>query len=141
MNMPNYYGYYPQPYPSYQNNQNQQIQSGGFMVVPSEDIVSSYPIEPGKCVTFKIDGKPLVLEKSRGFSQFEQPRIDRYRLVKEEAAEETQTTFSEPQQREGNNPVYEELKAKIEALEEEIADIKRKAKPATKRKEIADDPE
>ena len=67
-----------------QMQQPQQIQNGGFMLVPSEDIVRTYPVAPGNCVTFKIEGKPIVMEKSMGFSQLEAPRVDRYRLVREE---------------------------------------------------------
>lgn len=55
--------------------QPQQIQNGGFMLVPSEDIARSYPVAPGNCVTFKIEGQPIVMEKSMGFSQLEAPRV------------------------------------------------------------------
>lgn len=82
------YNYFPAGYPCFppqvQQQQAQQIQSSGFMLVPSEDIVNTYPVAPGNCVTFKIEGKPIVMEKSMGFSQLESPRIERYRLVKEE---------------------------------------------------------
>lgn len=86
---------YPQYYPQYfqptqqpqQPPQQAQIQDGGFLVVPSEDIAKSYPVAPGKCLTFKIEGKPIVIEKSMGFSQLEAPKIDRYRLIKEEPEE------------------------------------------------------
>lgn len=67
--------------------QQQQIQNGGFMMVPSEEIVRTYPVAPGNCVTFKIEGQPIVMEKSMGFSQLEAPRIDKYRLVREEDIE------------------------------------------------------
>jgi hypothetical protein len=89
VNYPQYYPQYyqqpQQPQQQIQNLQQQQIQDGGFMVVPSEDIARSYPVAPGKCLTFKIEGKPIVIEKSMGFSQLEAPKIDRYRLTKEEA--------------------------------------------------------
>lgn len=89
----NFYGGYPQFYP--QNPQIQmpqqpqvqpqtQVQNGGFMLVPSEDIARSYPVAPGNCVTFKIEGKPIVMEKSMGFSQLEAPRIEKYKLVRED---------------------------------------------------------
>lgn len=61
-----------------------QIQNGGFLSVPNEEIAVNYPVAPGNCVTFKIEGKPIVMEKSMGFSQLESPRVERYRLVKEE---------------------------------------------------------
>ena len=101
--MPNYnYPYAPQYYPqmplptqpqvtlqntptSQQAQQTQQIQDGGFITVPNEETVYGYPVAIGKCVTFKIEGKPIIMEKSMGFSQFDAPKIDKYRLVKEES--------------------------------------------------------
>ena len=90
---------YPQTYqqmlPQQMQMQSQQqipqIQNGGFVSVPNENMVYSYPVAPGNCVTFKIEGQPIVMEKSMGFSQLESPRIERYRLVKEDVIEPTQT--------------------------------------------------
>ena len=80
------YNPYQQMYqPQYQ--QTQQIQNGGFMSAPNEAFVFNYPVALGNCVTFKIEGQPIVMEKSRGFSQFESPKIDRYRLIKEDSEE------------------------------------------------------
>ena len=104
------YGYYPQPmYQSYQQApmqmlpqsvtptqqtqqipsqiQTPQIQNGGFVLVPNENIAYNYPVAPGNCITFKIEGQPIVIEKSMGFSQIEPPKIERYRLTKEELVE------------------------------------------------------
>lgn len=97
--MPNYnpYQYYPtqnNTFPTSMNvaptqptqiQQQTQMQNGGFVSLPSEDMVYSYPVAMGNCVTFKIEGKPIVMEKSVGFSQFESPKIKRFRLVEEEA--------------------------------------------------------
>ena len=73
--MPVYYpGYYPSYYQPQQpmqqtlQQQPQDIQNGGFVSVPNEEIVNSYPVAPGKCVTFKIEGQPIVMEKSMGFA-------------------------------------------------------------------------
>jgi len=41
-------------------------------------------------VTFKIEGKPIVMEKTV-FSQFEAPRIKRFRLVEEETEKSEET--------------------------------------------------
>ena len=110
--MPNYnYPYAPQYYPqmptqpnvfptnlnvgstqpTQQAQQAQQIQDGGFITVPNEETVYSYPVAIGKCVTFKIEGKPIIMEKSMGFSQFDAPKIDKYRLVKEESEKSAET--------------------------------------------------
>ncbi len=92
--MPNYnYPYYPtqaNAYPTQMNvaptqpTQNiPQIQDGGFVTIPNADMVYNYPVAMGKCVTFKVEGKPIIIEKSMGFSQLDSPKIERYRLVKE----------------------------------------------------------
>lgn len=92
--MPNYQ-YLPQYYqqqnyqmpnvqPQIQQQIPQQIQNGGFVSVPNENAVYSYPVAMGNVVTFKIEGKPIVMEKAMGFSQFESPRIKRFRLVEED---------------------------------------------------------
>lgn len=91
--MANYYNpYYPTQNNAFPTNLNvgstqpTQIQNGGFVSLPSEEMVYSYPVAMGNCVTFKIEGKPIVMEKSMSFSQFEAPKIKRFRLVEEETA-------------------------------------------------------
>jgi len=114
--------YQPNAFPTQQNvlptQQTQQIQNGGFMVIPSEEMVKNYPVAPGNCVTFKVEGKPIVMEKSMGFSQFESPKIDRYRLVKEESEEVNES------QEVVNDEHYEEIKTDIEKLWGAIDEIK-----------------
>ena len=114
-----------QQQPQNYQQQNQQIQNGGFMVVPSEDMARTYPVAPGNCVTFKIEGKPIVMEKSMGFSQLEAPRIDRYRLVREEdAPNEQKLPQNEPKNNSMENETINELKGQIKALNDELSDIK-----------------
>lgn len=99
--MPNYnpYPYYPTQNNAYPTQMNvaptqptQTIQDGGFVTIPSADMVYNYPVAMGKCVTFKVEGKPIIIEKSMGFSQLDSPKIERYRLVKEEAEEIVEET-------------------------------------------------
>lgn len=130
--MPGYYGnpyisggYFPQQQPQMQPQMPQQVQNNGFISVPNEDIVNTYPIAPGNCVTFKIEGKPIVIEKSMGFSQFESPKIDRYRLVRED-----QKPHVEPATSETNIPLADEIKR----LWSEINDIKKEL--PKKKKEV-----
>ena len=120
--------YQQQNYQQQNMPQNQpQIQNGGFMQIPTEEMARSYPVAPGNCVTFKIEGKPIVMEKSMGFSQLEAPRIDRYRLVREEDAPNEQNS---PQNEPKNNPTENEtikgLKDEIKALNEELEDVKKR---------------
>lgn len=93
-----------------------QIQNGGFVSVPDENMVNTYPVAPGNCVTFKIEGKPIVMEKSMGFSQLESPKIERYRLVKEEV-EETPVE-------EVKTSCMDEIHGRIDTLESEIDKIR-----------------
>lgn len=66
-------------------NQNQfQIQNGGFVSVASEDDARKYPVAPGNSVTFKNENAPYVYTKTMGFSQLDRPLFEKYRLVKEE---------------------------------------------------------
>lgn len=139
--MPNYNQYpYPQvmppqypQYPQMPSQQTPQIQSGGFIPIQHESMVDTYPVEMGKCVTFKVVGKPIVIEKTI-FSQFEPPMINRYRLVKEEAEEEVKDATPE-------NIALDSLKGEIKAIWNEIANLKEPRRPVPKKKEVADDTE
>jgi hypothetical protein len=87
----------------------------------------SYPVAPGNCVTFKIEGKPIVMEKSMGFSQLEAPRIDRYRLVREEdAPQEQNLPQNAPKENSMGNETINELKGQIKALNEEMEGLKKR---------------
>lgn len=133
--MPNY----NQPYQLYQPYQQnvvpaqQQIQNGGFVVVPSEDIVNTYPVAHGNCVTFKIEGQPIVMEKSMGFSQFESPKIKKFRLVEEREEEIKEAT--------PENIAIDSIKEEIKAIWSELSALKEPKKPYSKKKEVANDTE
>lgn len=144
---PNYYqngnGYPQQAVVS--NNPTPQIQNGGFMVVPNEDIVSTYPVAAGNCITFKIEGKPIVMEKSMGFSQLESPKIERYRLIKEDTPiKDTNTAELAAKDSETPNSTIESINGEIralwrelDALKEQIADQPKKT--VSKKKEVTSD--
>ena len=127
-NNPYYYPMQPNAYPTQMNvgsTQQQHIQNGGFISVRSEQEVFNYPVAPGNCVTFKIEGQPVVMEKSMGFSQLEAPHIERYRLVKEEVVEKS----AEPAQNDSFDTqaisdTIDELKGEIESIWSEIEGIK-----------------
>jgi len=157
-NYPPYY--YPQyvqpqpvvmPQPATQQVQNQPvqpqtppIQNSGFVLTMSEDEAYRYPVAPGHCVTCKVVNKPIVIEKSMSFSQLDNPKIDRYRLVKEEVVDEPKQV--EPV--EIKESATDELKAEIDALRQDIEGIKKKLysnnqnqsqnKPIAKKKEVTD---
>ena len=115
----------PQMQQMQQPTQPQQIQNGGFIVVRSETDARNYPVAPGNCMTFKIEGQPIVIEKSMGFSQFEAPHIDVYELVKKDAPVELKMAQNESQtEKPMKNTTYVE-KSEIEAILSEIEHIKK----------------
>ena len=125
-----------------QQIQQQQIQNSGFLSVPNEDIAMNYPVAPGNCVTFKIEGKPIVMEKSMGFSQLESPKIERYRLVKEELPVTNQETKREDPVKNYDGEIkeiwdqIEDFKSELESFKKEMN--KSYATPTKKKKEVTD---
>lgn len=117
-----------QPAPQIQPQMQPQMQNSGFMLAPSEEYVNSYAVAPGNCITFKIEGKPLILEKSKGFSQLEAPRIDRYRLIKEEQPEPVDNANNLTV-----NDRFIDIENKIASMWSEIEGLKNVKKPTTKR--------
>ena len=126
-----FYPYYQQmqanAYPAQMNvgpaqQQQMQIQNGGFMIVKSEQEVLNYPVGCGNSVNFKIENAPYLYTKTMGFSQFDKPVIEKYRLIKEEA--------QEPQTEPKNDKTYmntiDELKGEIKAIWKEIDGLKLK---------------
>lgn len=116
-------GYYQQT-PQQQSMLQQQSQST-FVSIPNEDMVNTYPVGPGNCVTFKVEGKPIMIEKSMGFSQFDSPKIERYRIVKEEITpinvdtQENKPTVIYVEKNEFDK-VIDTIKKEIENLKESV---------------------
>lgn len=142
--------YMPYPYPqqmqipmqqqqNQQSQQNQpQIQNAGFILVPTEEDAYRYPVASGKCVTFKVENEPIVIEKSMSFSQLDNPKIDRYRLVREEIVEEPKAI----EEVEVDNTMPDELRDELQAIRRDIEGIKKQliAKSNTnKKKEVEED--
>lgn len=121
------------PFQTYQQpiqQPQQQIQNGGFMLIPNENVAYNYPVAPGNCVTFKVEGKPIIIEKSMGFSQFDSPRLEIYDLVKREMKPQTEEVAE-------NN--LDGLKDEINSIWNEINALKNGRKPnSTKRKEVVE---
>lgn len=118
----------------------QQTQSGGFMPAPNEVYALNYPVAPGNSMTFKIEGKPIVIEKSMGFSQLESPKIDRYRLVKETLSEASDEPIGTTHDDDGLilNTI-DSIKGEIETIWSEIEGLKKKPASRTKKREVEDD--
>jgi len=108
--------YYQQQMPVQQPVQQQQIQTSGFIPVPSEEMARNYPVAPGNSVTFKNENAPYVYTKTMGFSQLDRPIFEKYKLVKEDApvsekSEQIETNY---------NSMIENTNEKINSLNEEI---------------------
>ena len=125
-----YTGY--NPYQQYQQGfqqtqqQNNQIQNGGFVSVRNIEEAYNYPVAPGNSITFKDENAPYVYTKTKGFSQLDQPVFEKYRLVKEEEMppESTQKPVEAPNCEEQIKLLWDE----VNALKSRLDKPKRPAK-------------
>ena len=74
------------------NNTPPQMQNGGFIRVQNEAEARQYPVAPGYSVTFIDDTSSYCYTKSMGYSQFDKPKFEKYKLVKEDEATSTEKT-------------------------------------------------
>lgn len=112
----------PQMYP--QNTQYMQMQNTGFIPVQSEEEARAWAVAPGNSVTFKDENAPYCYTKSMGFSQLDQPKFEKYRLVKEEDPVEQKSNA----QNNALNDVFDEineLKDRIQKLERKSVKVKK----------------
>ena len=137
MAFPQYNPYYQQPY--YPNNQmpnpvqnivqgaTQNQNSGMIISISDESTARSYPVAPGNSVIFKDENAPYIYTKTMGFSQFDKPVFEKYRLVKEdgEVAQEPERV---------DTSMIDNLKEEIVTLKDEIETIKKKIAPKTARR-------
>lgn len=63
---------------------NHPIQNGGYVIVQNDEEIRRYPVAHGNSVTFRIENQPIIVEKSLGYSQFDTPHYERYKLIKED---------------------------------------------------------
>lgn len=134
--MPNYYNnpYYQQAFnQQYQQTppqMQQQIQTNGLISVRSESEAAGYPVQAGNSVTFKDETAPYIYVKTMGFSQLDRPTFDKYRLVKEDAAQV---------QADDAKAEFGALQREIDALWKAVEDLKPKRAP--RKKEATEDDE
>ena len=150
----NYYPQYFQPNQNFQPNQafqqqpqnyqqNQQVQNGGFVSAPSEEVARNYPVAIGNSVTFKNENAPYIYTKTKGFSQLEAPIFERFRLVKEEDSSASPTMTSEGKNKPDDGVELKEqinkLWDEVNALKSQIEATKPKQKKAVKKEVEADE--
>lgn len=115
--------YYPQQYqqpmqPIAQPIQQvqQQVQNGGTVNVQNEQEARDYLVANGTSVTFIDTNNKKIYIKTRGFSQFDSPTFEKYKLVKDEE----ETPIQAPNTEYANKTDVEKVKADIEKIKEEI---------------------
>ena len=133
-----------------------QIQNGGFVTVRSEADARNYPVAPGMSVTFKHETQPFCYTKTMGFNQFEAPRFEKFRLVKEDDEPQAQQTEGKEQESpsyatqedlgkvvgvvQGLNDLIGNIKSDVESMKSDMYGIAgQKKKPARKSEAIDDD--
>lgn len=120
------YQYY-QPFQAlYQPNiqPNQQMQNNGIITVRTRQEAFNYPIAPGNSLTFKNETEPYIYTKTLGFSQFDRPVFEVFRLEREDL---TQDAVPEQESTETSYMTLDDatlLQNEINALKEEVKLIK-----------------
>lgn len=120
--------------------QNPPIRNNGFILVSSEEEAYRYPVALGNCVTCKVENEPIVIEKSMSFSQLDNPRIDRYRLVREDVVDAPKAIEEVIE----DKSMPDDLKDELASIREELAVIKKRLfstnnKPVAKKREVDED--
>lgn len=122
-----------------QTPQTPPIRNNGFILVSSEEEAYRYPVALGNCVTCKVENEPIVIEKSMSFSQLDNPRIDRYRLVREDVVDAPKAIEEVIE----DKSMPDELKDELQAIRREIEGIKKRLytnnKPVAKKREVDED--
>lgn len=143
----NFYGGYPTYQPYQQQNyqmaapqqQQLQIQNGGFVSVRSAQEAFNYPVALGNSVTFKDETAPYIYVKTRGFSQLEEPVFEQFQLVKVNTAQKpAETPVQAIEAREGNDTGYA-LKSDTAALWDEIEALKKRLSELKAKEGIKDE--
>ena len=97
-----------------------------FIPVHSDMEVVNHLVAPGNTVYFKHETEPRIYIKSMGLSQFDTPKMTRYKLV-EEPMETGENVPTKEEKDEPKYVLYEELKStldEIDRLHQEIAELK-----------------
>ena len=122
-----------------------EIRQNGFIRVKDEAEVDAYPIAPGNSVTFIHETEPFVFVKTLGFSQFDRPVKEKYRLVKETPEEPNKAVFNSD--KESVNPTDEYAKAAdvaklamdVEALRVSVKTLNERKTRKVVTEEVVDD--
>ena len=128
------YPYYPNFYQPVQQMQTPVPQvpqvpqlpqrNSDIVVVKSEDEILNFPVAFGTSVTFKIESQPYLYTKTMGFSQLDKPKIEKYKLIKEDMGEiQAQEPVPAVPQSKYNDDDIDALKAEIEAIKADVEEM------------------
>lgn len=130
--------YYPNQVPQMntQMNQNQNnpsepvIQRTNELIpVSDKEVARNYPVALGNSVSFKDENAPFIYIKTMGFSQFDKPKFEVLRLVKEDDEFESNDQKPEEIKEEPHIPMVEasvinDINESITTLDEELKSTK-----------------
>ena len=119
---------------SLSNQQPQQIQQSGFVLVQSEQEARSYPVAPGNSITFKDESQPYCYVKTMGFNQLDRPVFEKYRLVKEDAPSEPIQSPVTQSQAKGDKDIQYALKSDLDELRAVVVEMQEKMKTQNEKK-------
>ena len=111
----------------------QEIRQNGFVRVRSEEEVDAYPIAPGNSVTFIHETEPFVFVKTLGFSQFDRPIKEKYRLVRE-TPESANKAVSDPVKENASEPSEYAKAADVAKLQRDVEALRVSVKTLNERK-------
>ena len=86
------------PYMPVQNQQAPQVQNQQIVLIPvkNENEMLSYPLAPNSSAKFINENEPYIYTKTMDAFQMDKPKIERYRLVKEEDGEQQTIKHRDP---------------------------------------------
>lgn len=114
-----------------QPQQSEQLVSGGFVVIPTEEDAKRYPVAPGNLVTFKIENEPIMIEKSMGRSQFSSPEYKYYKLCEYNNQTETPSKVDNVTEDVSNSDIefmkksFEHIEKRLESLSDSYVELKK----------------
>lgn len=125
---------YQQPAP-----QQPQIQSGGFLSVPSRQDVEKYPVAPGNSVTFFCPKEMMLYVKTKDYSPLTNPVIEDYKITKTQAPVKTENSPSGGVSVPAVNDTEYATKDELDELSERIDALKKNFNSTVSKLEILSD--
>ena len=99
--------------------------SNELIPISSREVAKNYPVAPRNSVSFKDENAPYIYIKTMGLSQFDPPKFEVFKLVKENEDENNEQSESTPENTEPQIPMVEasvinDINESISVLDEEM---------------------